>query len=173
MSAPALVARPAQRFSIVGSDGSAANVATELHIIPRGQEPHGAFLDRLCRQFFWHAGDCLTFVVRSKQIVQVRVHRDTARPLIDEWSPSYALRTAVARLVEHGYGTTTFHFNGDDILVHDVTELTIKLAPGEGEAAVIARAGCRPGDQIGIDEVQLTARVIRTALPTECLALEL
>lgn len=161
--------RPDAATYVVGDDGGLLARTTSFVIEAGKQEAIRAFLSRLCATYLWHHGDKLAFVARDGKLTHVHVTRVGGTTVCASLSVSRPLYLAVLDLLQHGFGSTTFVINGDDVLIHDVTELAIRLEDGEDLAVRIAAVERWPGDTLSVK--QQIARLTRRALPRACLAL--
>lgn len=151
----------------ITDSGAAVPLRIVLTVAPRAHESIMAFVERLMALYEWSTGDILTLSCRDGVITHAHIERDVRAPLVEHVSVSPAMRHAVLALVASGYGSVTFRLNQDDVFLHLVTEVTIRIATGDDIEAVIDRAGARPGDQVEVSDRVL--RVTRTALPSTCL----
>ena len=160
-------ARARQTMYVIGPDCRPVAQTTELHIIARDSESPRLFLERVCGHYPLQCGDRITFVVRAGKIVQARVLRTIGTPQAETVTASPVLRAVVQDLIARGYGTTTFVLDSNDVLLHEETIITQKLAPTTELTTIIAAAGSRPGDKITVAED--TVYITRTALPAALL----
>lgn len=149
------------RYRLV--DGELLIQAIEIHIAARAGESIAAFLERACRQYEWHIGDTVTFMLRGRHITQARITRQFTPGPLTTVSVSNALRTACREVAEYARGSTTFQVDENGVLLHRRTEFFVSLE-GSDPAKLAARVGLLPDDDVSVGDC--TAQVLRTTLRT-------
>lgn len=170
MSAPAL---PRQTLYLVtDEEGAELPQQQTFPVAAQARELPAVFLQRLCWMMGddWHVGDRVSVKVRRGEIQGAHVVREPAAPALGRVSVSLALIAALEALAAHGYGEVVFRLDPNGVLLHELTEITVRLLPGETRPGLRRRMGARPGDLILWDEQAGTARITRTALPLACVA---
>lgn len=128
-----------------------------------------AFLALLLVDEPWCVGDTVEFAVHRGRITHAKVRRNLGGRRASHISASWALMMTITSVVEHGFGTTTFKVCSDDVLLHELTCLTIKVDRDQTIEDALEAVERRPGDKVWYENG--VARLYRTALPVACLAL--
>jgi hypothetical protein len=167
------MAPPAQQILyLVTGDGADQPQQQTFPVAAQQGESPVVFLYRLCWMMGseWRTGDALTVKVRGGQVQGAHILQAPAAAPVGRISVSLALLTAVEAVVAHGYGEVRFRADSFGVLVHELTEISVRLEIGEDLAGLRQRMGSRPGDRILWDHGQRLARITRTALPLACVA---
>jgi hypothetical protein len=170
MAAPAL---PRQTLYLVTDEGEAEQTQQQTFpVAAQRRELPAMFLQRLCWMMGddWHVGDRVSIKVRQGEIQGAHIVREPAAAALGRVSVSIALIAALEALVDHGFGEVVFRLDPNGVLLHELTEISVRILPGESRPALRRRIGARPGDLILWDEQAGTARITRTALPLACVA---